>query len=196
MQTRDRIALAMAESLRRQGYAASGIKQVLDAADAPNGSLYHHFRGGKSEVAALALRQMGAAYAELVGGLLAAESDLPTAIRSAFEAAAEHSEQSGWMNLCPVGTVAGEIADVQPALREVAAEIFEAWIDGCAALFIGRGVSPTDARTLGQAIISALEGAFVLARTLHTGEPIRAAGTVLGGYAETLIRSPLDHENG
>ena len=45
--TRDRILYATAELFRRQGYAGTGLKQVVAEAQAPFGSLYHHFPGGK-----------------------------------------------------------------------------------------------------------------------------------------------------
>ena len=45
--TRDRIVQASAELFRRQGYAATGVKQIVTDAQAPFGSLYHFFPGGK-----------------------------------------------------------------------------------------------------------------------------------------------------
>ncbi len=147
MRNDERITVAMGESLRRNGYAGSAIKKVLESSGAPNGSLYHHFPGGKRDVAASALRQMGAAYLQLVGGLLAVDGALPDIIMSAFDEAADDIERSGWINMCPVGTVAGEVADAEPALREVAAEVFTSWIEAGTALFATRGMSDTDART-------------------------------------------------
>ena len=100
----------MAELLRVQGYAATGIQQLAAAAQAPTGSIYHHFRGGKREVAAAALRESGAAYIQLLPLLLDRHSDLATAIEAAFEAAADDIANTGWANMCPVGTVrAGRI---------------------------------------------------------------------------------------
>ncbi|WAC54335.1 TetR/AcrR family transcriptional regulator [Gordonia sp. SL306] len=186
MQTDQRITVAMAELLRRQGYAGTGIKQVIEAAGVPNGSLYHHFPGGKSEIAGVALRTMGAAYAELVGGLLADGDDLPAAIERAFDAAADDIESTGWVNMCPVGTIAGEVADAEPALREVAAEIFVSWIDGGTELVVGRGYATDDARGLVTALVAALEGAFVMARTLRSTEPLRGAGRAMAAYASSL----------
>ncbi|MGC5255316.1 TetR/AcrR family transcriptional regulator [Gordonia sp. DT218] len=186
MQTDQRITVAMAELLRRQGYAGTGIKQVIEAAGVPNGSLYHHFPGGKSEIAGVALRTMGAAYAELVGGLLADGDDLPAAIERAFDAAADDIENTGWINMCPVGTIAGEVADAEPALREVAAEIFASWIDGGTELIVHRGYATDDARGLVTALVAALEGAFVMARTLRSTEPLRGAGRAMAAYASSL----------
>lgn len=79
--------------------------------------------------------------------------------------------------------VAGETADSEPALREVAAEVFGSWVDGTSALFALRGLADADARDLAFAVISALEGAFVLARTLRSDEPLIAAGRVMGAAA-------------
>ena len=46
--TRERIVVASAELLRRQGYAATGVKQIVAAAQAPFGSIYHFFPGARS----------------------------------------------------------------------------------------------------------------------------------------------------
>ncbi|MGV7591984.1 TetR/AcrR family transcriptional regulator, partial [Mycobacterium kansasii] len=60
MPTHERLVVAMGELLRRQGYGATTVKQLTEAAGATMGSLYHHFPGGKPEVAAAALRSSGA----------------------------------------------------------------------------------------------------------------------------------------
>ena len=47
---------------RRQGYAATGVNQILETADVKAGSLYHHFPDGKQELAAAVVDSVGAAY--------------------------------------------------------------------------------------------------------------------------------------
>ena len=79
-----------------QGYAATGIQQLALAAEAPIGSIYHHFPGGKRAVAAAALRESGAAYIQLLPMLLDRHADLATAIEEAFAAAAEDVANTGW----------------------------------------------------------------------------------------------------
>ena len=64
--TRERILDSSGELFRRQGYAGTGIKAILTASDAPYGSLYHFFPGGKEELGAAALRQGGLTYLRLV----------------------------------------------------------------------------------------------------------------------------------
>ena len=181
-----RIVNAMAELLRVQGYAATGVQQLARAAKAPTGSIYHHFRGGKREVAAAALRQTGAVYIQVLPTLLDKHADLATGVEAAFAAAAEDMEGTGWANMCPVVTVTGEIADTEPELREVAAEVLASWVDEGTRYLAGRGLSEADARALTYALVSALEGAFILARGQRSREPLLAAGRAMGAYTATL----------
>jgi len=59
--TKDRIVGASAELFRRQGYAGTGVKQIVAEANAPFGSLYHFFPGGKEELGAETIRWSGRA---------------------------------------------------------------------------------------------------------------------------------------
>ncbi|MFG3618330.1 TetR/AcrR family transcriptional regulator [Nocardia sp. NPDC047654] len=185
--TRERLVTAMAELMRTQGYAGTSVKQLTVAASAPMGSLYHHFPEGKPQIAAAALRTSGAAYLQLLPLLFDADEDLREAIPAAFASAAEQIEQTGWMNMCPVGTVAGEVADSEPGLREVAAEVIASWIDEGADYFARRGLPAPDARELILAVLAALEGAFVLSRTLRSTEPLHAAGRSLRARIEQML---------
>jgi AcrR family transcriptional regulator len=186
VKTDQRIVRAMAELLRVQGYAATGLQQLAQAAQAPIGSIYHHFRGGKREVAAAALRQAGAAYIQLLPMLLDQHADLPTAIAAAFAAAADDIANTGWANMCPVATVAGEIADTEPELRQAAAEVIASWIEDGTAYLARRGLSEADARAAMYALLTALEGGFLLARTQRTTQPLLAAGRAVAAYVATL----------
>src|SRR5207245_8804082 len=81
------------------------------------------------QLADAALRQTGAAYIQLLPMLRDQHPDLPAAIDAAFVAAADDIANTGWANMCPVGTVAGEIADAEPELRQAAAEVIASWVD-------------------------------------------------------------------
>ncbi|WP_067664642.1 TetR/AcrR family transcriptional regulator [Nocardia miyunensis] len=187
--TRARIVTAATELMRRQGYGATTVKELTVAAGAPIGSLYHHFPEGKQQVAAEALRTSGAAYIQLLPLLMDPYDDLREAVPAAFAAAAADMEQSGWMNMCPVGTVAGEIADSRPALREVAAEVVESWIEQGTDYLVGRGLRRDPARALMLAMLGALEGAFILSRTLRSPEPLHAAGRAMAAQLEIALRT-------
>ena len=177
--TRESILTAAAELMRHKGYGAVGMKDIAQASGAPIGSLYHHFRGGKVQIAREALINAGAAYALLIPSIVDSYTDLGDAVDAVFTQAAEDMADTGFANMCPVASVAAEIADTVEELREASATVFAGWVDGGSAYFTSRGIDASQAREVTLVLIGALEGAFVLARTLRSTEPLLAAGRAL-----------------
>src|SRR5437660_55171 len=93
--TRERIVDASAELFRRQGYAATGIKQIVTEAQAPFGSIYHHFPGGKEQLGAEAIRTSGKLYELLIPAVFAPAPDLVTGVRMFFAGAAAPGSLAG-----------------------------------------------------------------------------------------------------
>ena len=54
--TRTRLITAMADALQRRGLHGVGLNEILRDAQAPKGVLYHHFPGGKTELAVAAIQ--------------------------------------------------------------------------------------------------------------------------------------------
>jgi AcrR family transcriptional regulator len=177
--TREAILTGAVELMRRKGYGAVGMKDVVAASGAPIGSLYHHFRGGKTQIAREALINAGAAYALLVPSIVDGHTDLGEAIEAIFTQAAEDMATTGFANMCPVASVAAEIADTVEPLREACAEVFIGWFDAGSSYFAGRGLPENAAREVTIALIGGLEGAFILARTLRDTAPLLATGLAL-----------------
>ena len=177
--TRESILTATAELMRRKGYGAVGMKDIAEASGAPIGSLYHHFRGGKVQIVREALVNAGRAYALLIPSIVDEYTDLGAAIEGVFTQAADDMAATGFANMCPVASIAAEIADTVEELRETSAGVFTDWFHGGTAYFHARGLDEPRAREVTVALIGALEGAFVLARTLRGTEPLLAAGRTL-----------------
>jgi AcrR family transcriptional regulator len=188
--TRERILDASSELFRRQGLTGTGIKQILAQADAPFGSLYHHFPGGKDQLAAETIKRAGAYYGQLVAEKLAEHPDLVSGVRAAFISAGKTLEETGYADACPVETVALEVASTNESLRLATAEVFGSWLDALAALLTHEGVEPTKARTLAHTIVSALEGAFVLARAARSTDALHACAETMA----TLVESALSQQ--
>ena len=176
MSTRDRFIGVAAQLFSRHGYAGIGLKQIANGAEAPIGSLYHYFPGGKDELVAESLRHSGDGYLLLVESVLDNAPDLESGIRDCFHTAAEHLKLSDYQDGCPIETVALEVASTNEPLRQVTSEIFETWIDRASEHAQRHGLDSSTARTFGIAFITGLEGAFVLARTMRTPEPLIATG--------------------
>jgi AcrR family transcriptional regulator len=182
--------------MRHKGYAAVAMKDVVAASGAPIGSLYHHFPGGKTQIAREALLNAGVAYGLLLPTLMDPHDDLGEAIDAVFRQAAEDMASTGFANMCPVASVAAEVADTVEELRDTTAAIFTEWLDGGTDYFRSRGLPGPAARDVAVVLIGALEGAFVLARTLRSTEPLLASGRVLApqyqGLALTGVRERVD----
>jgi AcrR family transcriptional regulator len=189
--TRERIVEASSELFRRQGYAATGVKQIVTDAQAPFGSLYHHFPGGKEQLGAEAIRTSGRLYELLIPAVFGPAPDLVTGMRMFFAGAAEHLRETDYEDACPIATVALEVSSSSETMREACADVFESWIDAGTALFANGGLNADAARALTIAMIAALEGAFVLARALRDTEPLDVAGEMMvTRLRDTLAAGP------
>jgi AcrR family transcriptional regulator len=184
--TKDRIVGASAELFRRQGYAGTGVKQIVAEANAPFGSLYHFFPGGKEELGAETIRWSGALFLLLIDAFFDPD-DVVGSVERFFAGAAETVEQSGYADACPIATVAGEIASTSEPLREASADVFDSWIERTAE-YLGRaGIPDPRAREVAISLLAGLEGAFLLSRTWRSTEPLALAGAV----AADTVRAAL-----
>jgi AcrR family transcriptional regulator len=174
--TRERIVETSAELFRTQGYTATGVKQIVTAAQAPFGSVYHFFPGGKEQLGAEAIVVSGAIYEQLIPAVLDPAPDPVTGVRDFFAGAAEHLRETDYADACPIATVALEVSSVSEPMREACAQVFKSWIDAGTRRFLDAGIAPERARELTIAMLAALEGAFVLARALRSTEPLAIAG--------------------
>lgn len=182
--TKQRILYASAELFRRQGYAGTGLKQVSEAAQAPFGSLYHHFPGGKEELADDVIRQAGEFFRVLVDGVLDGQPDLVSGVRAVFDGAAETVRVTDYQDACPIAAIALEVASTNERLRLATADVFESWIASAAARFTAAGFGPAQARELSIGLIAALEGAFVLARATRDTAPLHVTGAMVADTVE------------
>jgi AcrR family transcriptional regulator len=174
--TKDRIIDSSAELFRRQGYTGTGVKQIVAAANAPFGSLYHFFPGGKEQLGAEVIRSSGALYVQLFATIAMQAPDLLTAVGDFFSGAAETLVETDYADACPIATVALEVASTSEPLREATAEVFDSWIDGATEYFAASGIAREQARALAFTMLSLLEGAFIFCRALRTTEPLEVAG--------------------
>jgi AcrR family transcriptional regulator len=187
--TRDRLVTATNESFRRRGYHGTSLKQVTAAAAAPIGSLYHFFPGGKDELALAVITTSGDAYRQLFELIADAATGPADAVTDFFEGAADVLEETDYIDPCPIGTVAREVASTNDALRQATADVFASWIDAAASRFEAEGLKREDAGQLATTIVAALEGAFVLARARRDSEPLRATGRCLRRLVEQALEA-------
>ncbi len=165
-----------AELFRRQGFAGTGVKQIVAEASAPFGSLYHFFPGGKEQLGEEVIRWSGGVYGQLLDAFYEPGEDPVAATRSFFAAAAQTLRETDYADACPIATVALEVSSTNEPMRQACADVFDGWVDGATERLIETGLTRKRSRELAFSLIGALEGAFVLARALRSTEPLEAAG--------------------
>src|SRR3954453_9325389 len=186
--TKTRILDATAALFMRHGYTGTGLKQIVADANAPFGSLYHHFPGGKQELGVAVIHRAGAMYGELVMSVFDAAPDVVTGIRDCFSGAGAVLEATDYADACPIETVALEVASSNEPLRLATAEVFESWINAATSRFATAGLGPERARDVAIFTITALEGAFVLARAARSTEALDVAGKNTALVVEAALR--------
>ncbi len=185
--TKDRIIDSSAELFRRQGYTATGVKQIVAAANAPFGSIYHFFPGGKKQLAAETIRSSGQLYIQLFATITMQAPDVTTAVGDFFAGAAETLRETDYADACPIATVALEVASTSEPLREATAEVFDSWISGATEYFVAAGIARHTARELAFTMLSLLEGAFIFCRTMRSTEPLEVAGASAVAAAQAAL---------
>lgn len=96
-------------------------------------------------------------------------------------------EESDYIDPCPIGTVAREVANTSEPLRVAAANVFDSWIGAATEHLVGAGIGPAAAAQLAQVFVATVEGMFVLSRTQRSTAPLAAAGCAMAHLGTRAI---------
>ncbi|MFF7352325.1 TetR/AcrR family transcriptional regulator [Streptomyces filipinensis] len=179
---RERMVFSAAQLIRRDGVAATGMREVAAHAGAPRGSLQHYFPGGKeqlvNEAVGWAGRYAGKRIARFLAGL---QTPTPSGLFAAMAAQwTDEYAADGFTAGCPVAAATVECAAAGGSTREAAAAAFATWRNPLAEALAGMGVPAARAASLATLMISTLEGAILMARAERDTAPLRTAVRELG----------------
>src|ERR1700749_879703 len=128
--TRERIVGGAAGLIFERGVAGTSIEDVKEAAGVSSSQLYHYFGDKQALVHAVIAHQSDAVIAAqepLLGKL-----DSLDALRAWRDQAVAIEKQLHCKGGCPIGTLAGELAESDPEAREDIARGFARWEDAIA----------------------------------------------------------------
>jgi TetR/AcrR family transcriptional regulator, transcriptional repressor for nem operon len=178
---REEIAQAALLQFHERGFNATGISDITAAAGAPKGSFYNHF-ASKEECALEALSR----YAESLPFDILSSPGRPALerLRAHFKFLGEDTIGSGFTKGCMVGNFGAEVADHSQQIRTAVQRGFDQW-----ALLIGQVLteaqgageldSALDVRAAAVFILSAWEGALIVARAGKSSAPFDAFFTMV-----------------
>src|SRR5438552_3389299 len=102
---RRRAIAATSELVQEQGYAATGLEEILSRSGAPKGSFYFHFPGGKEQLVAEAVAASGDGIRQLIDAVVSDAKTPQEAIRAIASFQARQLAESGFEHGCPIATV-------------------------------------------------------------------------------------------
>lgn len=186
--TRDRLIRTTGRLLRTQGYAATGLNEIMRAADAPKGSMYFHFPGGKEQLAAEAVGAFADRGNRGLERILAESATMHDLIHAIFDVYIEHLQATDYREGCAVATVSLDAAAGRPVLAEATDQAFRGWVDRLAEGLEARGRTPEESHALATLIIAAVEGTIMMAKGERSTEPVAAARDAL---LKAVARAPV-----
>ena len=185
--SREQILLSTSDLLENQGFHATGLNEIVRESGAPKGSIYYYFPEGKEEIVAETVLFAGRRTAERIRSHLAEIEDPAEAIRSFLETVAYHVEASGFRSGGPLTIVASESATTSERINQACRQAYDELREAFAARLRDGGIEEARAMSLAWTINAAVEGAIILSRTFHTGNPLRQAARDMA----ELIRGSL-----
>ena len=181
--SRDAFLEATGVLLRRQGYAATGLNEIVARSGAPRGSLYFHFPGGKRELALAAMERTGEQLRGGIAALMSQPGGAAESLARLIDVLAVGLEASGYRDGCPIATVTLEQAGNEP-VRLTAERVFSTWLAELEAALVADGIEPAAAERRAVMVLAAIEGALVLARSRRDVAPMHAVRDELNALFE------------
>jgi TetR/AcrR family transcriptional repressor of nem operon len=163
--------------MHQNGYNATGLTDILEAADVPKGSFYHHF-GSKEDFAAAALERYGMREREHAAAILNGTTTPPLKrLRRYFADLSKIYGQKAAIPGCMMGRFSLEIAEESPQLRKRISASFEHWQHTIATV-LGQAVARkelpanTDSETLAGFLLNSWEGALLRSQADQSNAPL------------------------
>lgn len=166
--TRARIIEAAMELFWLKGYGSTSIADILSRSQVNSGSLYHVFPG-KQDLLVAVLE----AYRDGIGPMLLepAWAGVDDPVEKVFALLGKYRSlivETECEYGCPIGSLALELHEADPAVRKLLAQNFENWVAAVASSLEGardRFPRGTDLRALAELALTVMEGGVMQART-------------------------------
>ncbi|MEM1427148.1 MAG: TetR/AcrR family transcriptional regulator [Cyanobacteria bacterium P01_H01_bin.130] len=156
---------ALIDVFRRCGYDGATLSYISEATGLGRASLYHHFPGGKQEMATAVLTDVGTMFGQMVLGPLRQSGSPRERLMGMSQGLAAF--YGGGEKACLIGVFA--LADAGAVFRELIAQKLQGWIGAVAAVLEEAGLDPELARDRAEESAIAVQGSLILARGLGDG---------------------------
>ena len=188
--TRERIVEAALYLFWLRGYAATGIAEILERAEANAGSFYYCFKTKEELLRAVLELYIQTLMPVVVQPVLSTVQDPVERVFGILEFYRKNLLATGCTYGCPIGRLALEIPEEQFRVHKRLADNFDGWtaaVEKC--LHDARERLPNDLnlQTLAKFVLTVMEGGVMQARAHRKIEPFDASVEHLRGYFGLLM---------
>jgi TetR/AcrR family transcriptional regulator, transcriptional repressor for nem operon len=165
---REKIVQAAMELFWLKGYNSTSIADLLSRTQLNSGSLYHVFPSKQDVLIGVLEAYRDGIEEMLLGPLWGHEDDPIEKIFALLNGYRTMIVESDCTYGCPIGSLALELHEPDPQVRELLAKNFENWTDAIERCLDAAGrrlPTDTDKRALSQFVLTAMEGGVMQART-------------------------------
>jgi TetR/AcrR family transcriptional repressor of lmrAB and yxaGH operons len=184
--TRERMVRAALELFRKQGLHGTGFTDVLEATGASRGVIYHHFPGGKEELAAAVIETNGQDLHALFEELLSDQSP-GDAFRRFIGWYVKQLDKTALTFGCPIAPTVLEAGLHSDAVSEAASTVLNQWSRQLSDSLHQAGLPLRRARDIADTVIAGFEGALVIVRARRSTAPLRAIGAELAQLMDRAV---------
>ena len=193
--TRQRILMAAMELFWEKGYLSTSVADILSRSQVHSGSLYHFFPGKQDVlVGVLELYRDGIDEMLLAPNWQGVEDPIER-VFALLGGYRTHLIVTDCTYGCPIGSLALEIHEPDPVVRELMAANFSncsAAIADCFEAAADRLPPTTDRKALGEFVLTVMEGAVMQARTYRDIGYFDRNIAVLRDYITMLLATAKD----
>lgn len=187
--TRTRLISTAADLFRRQGFAQTGVNQIIKEAEATSGSFYHFF-SAKEDLLLAVVDHLAEVFEAEIFDVAWQRTDEPLArVLMVLELYRAQLREDGFTFVSPLAAFSSEVSENHPEVRTRLAEIFADWTDRFEALLNEAGdrlPSPVDRMALASLIVCSMEGAVLGTRLNRSLAPIDASISQIKAYFDLL----------
>src|SRR5205085_8566531 len=137
--TRERIVYSALKLFAEKGYASTSVADILHAADVNAGSLYHFFPGKQDVLLAVLDAYRQGIHPMLLEPAWKGVKDPIERVFALLARYRKHLTTTDCTYGCPIGSIALELHEPDPAVRALLAANFKGWIDAIEQCFVEAG---------------------------------------------------------
>lgn len=188
--TRERILEVAGEEMRRVGYRAMGLNDILEKLRMSKGALYHHFRN-KLELGYAVLDELYTKSFLKVWVSPLERDDPLKAIINCLQAMSENMTADMLSCGCPINNLANEMSNLDEGFRLRVEGVFDRWKSRMTSAFRraqkkGYMSRDVDAENTAVFVIATIQGAITLAKSSQDASIFSQATQSASNYLKSL----------